>query len=146
MIPEANAVLLVEDNANDARMTLYALRKINVGNPIHVVHDGAEALDFLFGRGRYAGRDLRQPLKLILLDLKLPKVDGLQVLREIKKDELTRLIPVLVMTTSSDEHDIREGYALGANGYVVKPIDFDQWAEALRAVGGLWLGLNKTAD
>ena len=137
-------VLLVEDNPDDVELTLHALEDYHVANPIHVVHDGAEALDFVFARGAYATRDVNKLPKIILLDLKLPLVDGLEVLRQIKADERTQMIPVVVLTSSREEQDIVESYRLGVNSYIVKPVDFDQFTESMREVGLYWLLLNQS--
>ena len=136
-------VLLVEDNARDAEMTLRTLRKRNLAN--HVVHvkDGQEALDWLFGEGAYAGRHPAIPPKVMLLDLKLPKVDGLEVLRAIRADERTRLLPVVVMTSSREERDLIETYKLGVNSYVVKPMDFEGFSAAVAELGHYWLLINE---
>ena len=136
-------ILLVEDNPDDVALTLRVLKKHNVANEVVVAHDGVEALDYLFGTGAYAGRDLRQQPQLILLDLKLPKVDGLEVLRRIRKDPRTRLQPVVILTSSKEERDRIEGYALGANSYICKPVDFNQFAESIRQLGIYWLLLNE---
>jgi len=136
-------ILLVEDNPNDVELTLHALKKNNIANKIHVVRDGAEALEFLFGSGVYVGRDLNHPPKVILLDLKLPKVDGMEVLKRIKSDERTRPIPVVVLTSSREERDIVESYRLGVNSYITKPVDFEQFTEAVRQLGLYWLLLNQ---
>ncbi len=136
-------ILLVEDNPNDLELTLHALKRYNLGNHVEVARDGAEALDFLFCTGPYAGRNPRNGPKLILLDLKLPKVDGLQVLQRIKQDDDTRKIPVVVMTSSREERDIVESYRLGVNSYVTKPVDFGQFVEAVRQVGMYWVVLNQ---
>jgi len=136
-------ILLVEDNPNDVELTLHALQKNNLTNQIHVARDGAEALDFLFGTGAYASRDINQTPKLILLDLKLPKLDGKEVLRRVKSDTRTRSIPVVVLTSSGEERDIFESYQLGVNSYITKPVDFEQFTEAVRQLGLYWLLLNQ---
>ena len=136
-------ILLVEDNPNDAELSLYALKKHHVANRVHLAKDGAEALDFLFGTGDYAGRNVEDTPKVILLDLKLPKVDGLAVLRRIKDDPRTRHIPVVVLTSSREERDIVESYNLGVNSYIVKPIDFEQFSESVRQLGLYWVLLNE---
>ena len=135
-------ILLVEDNPNDVELTLHAFRKHNLANRIHVARDGAEALDFLFCRDTYQDRDPVIP-RVILLDLKLPKVDGLEVLRQLRADERTRLMPVVVMTSSRQESDVVEAYKLGINSYIVKPVDFDQFTESVRQIGYYWLLLNQ---
>lgn len=137
-------ILLVEDNPRDEALTLRALRKHNIVNEVVVAHDGVEALDYLFGTGTHAGSDVAMP-QLVLLDLKLPKVDGLQVLQRIRSDERTRLLPVVVFTSSSEEEDVVKSYDLGANSYVRKPVDFDQFSEATRQLGLYWLVLNQSA-
>ena len=136
-------ILLVEDNPNDVELTLHALKKNNLTNRVYVVRDGAEALEYLFSSGAYAGRDLNQTPKVILLDLKLPKVDGMEVLKRIKADERTRSIPVVVLTSSREERDIVDSYRLGVNSYITKPVDFDQFTEAVRQLGLYWLLLNQ---
>jgi two-component system, response regulator len=136
-------ILLVEDNPSDAELTLHALKKNKVANQIHLVRDGAEALDFIFGTGAYAERDVARRPKVILLDIKLPKVDGLEVLRAIKSDERTRTIPVVMLTSSREDRDIVEGYNLGVNSYIVKPVEFDQFTNAVRELGMYWLLLNR---
>jgi two-component system, response regulator len=136
-------ILLVEDNPNDAELTLHAFRKHKLTNRIHLVRDGAEALEFIFRTGAYADRDLADQPKVILLDIKLPKVDGLEVLRRIKGDPTTRAIPVVMLTSSREDRDIIEGYRLGVNSYIVKPVDFDQFTNAVRELGMYWLLLNK---
>jgi len=140
---EAVDILLVEDNPQDAELTIRALKKHNLANRLIIVEDGAEALDFIFGRGKYAGRDTGHPPKVVLLDLKLPKVSGLEVLRALKQDERTRPIPVVVVTSSREDPDIKTAYALGANSYVVKPVDFDAFAEAVCNLGLYWLLVNQ---
>ncbi len=136
-------ILLVEDNADDEALTLRAFRKNNIKNEIVVAHDGVEALDFLFGTGAYAGRDVSAKPQLILLDIKLPKIDGLEVLRRLRADERTKLIPVVILTSSKEEQDLVRGYSLGANSYVRKPVDFTQFMEAVRQLGMYWLVLNE---
>ena len=143
MIENSIEILLVEDNPNDVELALHALKKNNLTNHIQVVRDGAEALEFLFGSGAYAGREVNHTPKVILLDLKLPKVDGLEVLRRVKSDERTRLIPVVVLTSSREERDIVESYRLGVNSYITKPVDFEQFTEAVRQLGLYWLLLNQ---
>jgi len=137
------AILLVEDNPDDEALTLRAFKKHNITNEVVVARDGAEALEYLFGTGRYAGRDLRLMPQLILLDLKLPKVDGLEVLGRIRGDDRTRLLPVVVLTSSTEERDLVESYRLGANSYVRKPVDFTQFVEAARQLGLYWLLMNQ---
>ncbi len=136
-------ILLVEDNATDVELTLRALKKDNLHGRVRVVRDGVEALDFLFARGAYADGSVVHRPKVILLDLKLPKVDGLEVLRQIKSDEKIRCIPVVVLTSSNEERDKAESYARGVNSYIVKSVDYDEFARAVREVGLYWLGLNE---
>ncbi len=136
-------VLLVEDNPDDEALTLRALRKHNLANEIVVARDGQEALDYLFGEGSYSGRDTSVLPQVILLDLKLPKVDGLQVLERLRADPRTRHVPVVVLTSSAEEKDLIRSYDLGANSYVRKPVDFEQFLEAARQLGLYWLVLNR---
>jgi two-component system response regulator len=136
-------ILLVEDNPRDVEMTLRALKKHNLANKVHVVKDGAEALDFIFTRGAYAHRDPNHVPKVVLLDLKLPKVSGLEVLGAIKGDAQARTIPVVVLTSSQEEKDMVESYKLGVNSYIVKPVDFDKFVEAVGHLGFYWLLINK---
>jgi len=136
-------ILLVEDNPQDVELTLRALKRHNLANKVHVVKDGAEALDFLFATGSYAERDMNHTPKVILLDLKLPKVDGLEVLRRIKSDERTKTIPVVVLTSSREEQDMVDSYKLGVNSYIVKPVDFDKFVDAVGELGLYWLLLNE---
>ena len=143
MFENAVEILLAEDNPNDVRLTLHALRRYNLTNHIHVVRDGAEALDFVFCTGAYAQRNIEQIPKVILLDLKLPLVNGLEVLQQIKADHRTRTIPVVVLTSSREERDIVETYRLGVNSYITKPVDFEQFTEAVRALGMYWVLLNQ---
>ncbi len=138
-------ILLIEDNPDDVALTLRALEKNNIKNDVVVVHDGAEALDYLFGTGPYAGRDLTVVPQVTLLDLKLPKIDGLEVLRRLRANGLTRLLPVVILTSSNEEQDLINGYGLGANSYVRKPIDFGQFMDAVRQLGLYWLILNEPA-
>jgi len=141
--PDPVEILLVEDNPQDAEMTIRALKKHNLANRIHHVIDGAEALNFLFATGSYGDRKVEDRPKVILLDLKLPKVDGLEVLKKVKADERTRTIPVVVLTSSKEERDMVESYRLGTNSYIAKPVDFDQFVEAIRQMGLYWLILNR---
>ncbi len=136
-------ILLVEDNPDDIDLTLRALKKNNIANRVVVVHDGAEALDYLFATGAHAGRDTRVMPAVILLDLKLPKVDGLEVLQRLRADERTKLIPVVILTSSREEQDIVNGYSLGANSYVRKPVDFARFSAAVGQLGLYWLLLNE---
>ena len=136
-------ILLVEDNRDDEALTLRALRKNRVTNEIVVVRDGAEALDYLFGTGRHRDRELAPLPALVLLDLKLPKVDGLDVLRRLRADQRTRALPVVILTSSMEERDLLKGYSLGANSYVRKPVDFSEFIEAVRSLGLFWLILNE---
>lgn len=142
MDPMDKVILLVEDNADDEELTLRAFRKNNILNPVVVARDGVEALDYLFGTGAHSGRDTRVQPQVVLLDLKLPKVDGLEVLRQLRADPRTRLLPVVILTTSNEERDILASYQLGANSYVRKPVDFEQFLEAARQLGLYWLVLN----
>lgn len=137
-------ILLVEDNPDDEALTLRALKKNNIGNNLVVVRDGAEALDFLFCTGIYANRDRNNKPQIILLDINLPKIDGLEVLRRIRANESTRLLPVAILTSSNEEQDMIKSYSLGANSYVRKPVDFNQFIEAVRQLGLYWLVLNET--
>ena len=137
-----NSILLVEDNADDEALALRALDKHKIRNPVVVVRDGQEALDYLFATGAYARRDLAE-LAVVLLDLKLPRVDGLQVLERLRADPRTKLLPVVILTSSKEQRDILDGYSLGANSYVRKPIDFNEFSEAVRQLGLYWLLLNE---
>jgi two-component system response regulator len=136
-------ILLVEDNPADVKLTERALIKSKVANILVVAHDGQEALDYLFSQGQYAGRDLREMPALILLDLKLPKVDGLEVLHQIRANEHTRYLPVVILTSSREQQDVVNSYHLGANSYIRKPVDFDQFVEAAKQLGVYWLVLNE---
>ena len=144
MAQEQVEILLAEDNPEDAEMTLRALRGHNLANQLHWVKDGAEALDYLFGTGEYAGRDASRPPKLVLLDIKMPKVDGIEVLRRLKQDAATRSIPVVVMTSSNEERDVFESYRLGVNSYIVKPVQFDAFMETVAKIGMYWVLTNRT--
>ena len=137
-------ILLVEDNPHDLELALHALKKNNISNQIHIARDGVEALDFIFCRGIYADRHLSTYPKVILLDLKLPKVDGLEVLRRIRGDERTKRLPVVIVTSSKQDKDLLDGYELGANSYVRKPIDFQEFAEAIKQLGNYWLQVNES--
>lgn len=136
-------ILLVEDNADDAELAVQALRRDKLANEIAIARDGEEALDFIFCRGPQAGRSFDSPPRLVLLDLKLPKIDGLEVLKAIKSDPRTRAIPVVIMTSSREERDLIEGYTLGVNAYVQKPIDFDQFRNIVKDLGMFWLVINE---
>jgi two-component system, response regulator len=140
---EAVDILLVEDNPRDAELTIRSLKTNNLANRINIVEDGAEALDYVLCQGKHATRDVGHPPKVILLDLKLPKVSGLEVLRTLKQDEKTRSIPVVVVTSSREDPDIKTAYALGANSYVVKPVDFDAFLKSVSSLGFYWLLVNQ---
>lgn len=140
---ENKMILLVEDNPDDEALTIRALKKNNIGNALVVVRDGAEALDFLFCQGAYLDRDPQEKPQVILLDLKLPKVDGLEVLRRIRSNDNTRTLPVVILTSSREEQDLIQSYSLGANSYVRKPVDFTQFIEAVLNLGLYWLVLNE---
>lgn len=136
-------ILLVEDNPRDEEMTLRALKKRKLANHVHVVRDGAEALDFIFGQGIYEGKTNKNSLKVILLDLKLPKISGLEVLARLKQNPETLKIPIVVLTSSQEERDMVESYTLGVNSYIVKPVDFEKFTEAIGELGLYWLVINK---
>lgn len=136
-------ILLVEDNADDAEMTIHALRKKNLANKLIHLQDGEEALDFLFGMGKFAGRDISIRPRLILLDLKMPKVDGMQVLAKVKSDEVTKKIPIVILTSSKEDPDLSSCYKLGANSYIVKPVEFDSFINTVTELGMYWMLLNQ---
>jgi two-component system, response regulator len=136
-------ILLVEDNPHDLELTLRALKKARLINPVHVCRDGAEALDFIFAQGDHAGRDMKSPPKVVLLDIKLPKVDGLEVLRRLKSDPRTRPIPVVMLTSSNEQKDVIESYDLGVNSYIVKPVNSEGFFAAIEQVGFYWLLVNQ---
>jgi CheY-like chemotaxis protein len=144
MKPAGIEILLVEDNPKDIELTLYALRKENLNNRIEILRDGEEALDFLFCRGTYEYRSFESPPKLIILDLKLPKINGLEVLRALKNDARTRAIPVAILTSSTEERDLVDGYKFGVNSYMRKPVDFDQFREIVKQLGLYWLVVNQS--
>jgi CheY-like chemotaxis protein len=141
--PNEIEILLVEDNEADEELAIHALRTNNLANQIHVARDGEEALDFLFCRGKHNGRGFDNPPRLILLDLKLPKVDGLQVLRQLKSDARTKAIPIVILTASREERDMVNGYQLGVNSYIQKPVDFVQFREVIKQLGLYWLVVNQ---
>lgn len=138
-------ILLVEDNPDDVDLTLRAFKKNDIPNEVVVVRDGVEALEYLAGTGMYAGRDVTDLPTMVLLDLKLPKIGGLEVLEQIRRDENTRLLPVVILTSSVEVSDVIKGYKLGANSYIRKPVDFTHFIEAIRLIGLYWLGLNESA-
>ncbi|OEU67355.1 MAG: two-component system response regulator [Desulfobacterales bacterium PC51MH44] len=141
---EEKIILLVEDNPDDELLAIRALKKNNIMNKVVIARDGVEALDYLFGTGAYEGRDMSEMPQVILLDLKLPKINGLEVLKRLRNDERTKLLPVVVLTSSREERDLTECYRLGANSYICKPVDFTQFAEAIRQLGLYWLVLNES--
>lgn len=136
-------ILLVEDNPHDAEMTIRALKKVNLANKLIHLKDGAEALDFIFAKGAFSDREIENKPKVILLDIKMPKVDGIEVLRQIKLNEITKMIPVVIMTSSKEEQDVITSYDLGVNSYVVKPVDFEGFAKAVSELGFYWLMTNQ---
>jgi len=141
--PNQTEILLVEDSQDDLDMTLRALRKANMANHIEIARDGVEALDFIFCEGAHAARKIENMPKLILLDLKLPKIDGMEVLKRIKGDPRTKMIPVVMLTSSKEQNDVIRSYGLGGNSYIVKPVDFESFAEAVQKLGMYWLLLNQ---
>jgi two-component system, response regulator len=143
MVVNNKIILLVEDNPDDEALTLRALKKNNIGNQVIVARDGAEALDYLFGTGQYSGRNVNLMPQAVLLDLKLPKIEGLEVLRLLRANDVTKLLPVVILTSSNEERDRLAGYELGANSYVRKPVDFSEFMEAARQLGLYWLVLNE---
>ncbi|ENO80105.1 MULTISPECIES: response regulator [Thauera] len=145
-MPNERPILLVEDNPDDEALTLHAFSRNRITNPVVVVHDGVEAIDYLFGTGTYAGRDLRVMPAVVLLDLKLPRIDGLEVLRRIRADARTTLLPVVVLTTSRETLDLQQAYNLGANSYIRKPVDFDRFQEVVALLGRYWLSLNESVE
>ncbi len=144
MTTDAVEILLVEDNPADVELTFHALRHNKQANSIQLVHDGEEALDFLFCRGAFSDRSMNHQPRLILLDLKLPRVDGIEVVRQVKGDPRTRMIPVIVLTSSKEERDLVTSYELGVNSYIQKPVDFDQFRETVKQLGLYWLLVNQT--
>ncbi len=144
MISQEVDILLVEDNPNDADLTIRALKKQNIANRVIHLMDGAQALDFLFGTGNYSERDINHTPKVILLDLKMPKINGIEVLEKVKSDVHTKSIPIVVLTSSAEDPDIKKCYELGANSYIVKPVDFDNFAKTIADLGLYWMVINKT--
>jgi two-component system response regulator len=142
MVDPRAEILLVEDNPNDVKLTLHAFKTANLANTVHVARDGVEALEFLFGAAPSADQSLPEMPKLILLDLKLPRLDGHEVLKRIRNDPRTRGIPVVVLTSSSEERDVMRTYEVGANSYIIKPVDFEQFTESVRDIGKYWLVMN----
>jgi two-component system response regulator len=139
-------ILLVEDNPHDAEMTIRALKKANLANKLIHLKDGAEALDFVFAKGAFTDRQIKDKPKVILLDIKMPKIDGIEVLRQIKSNDITKTIPVVIMTSSKEEQDVITSYNLGVNSYVVKPVDFEGFAKAVSELGFYWLITNQSTD
>ena len=141
---ETASILIVEDDLNDKELALLAFKKLGVIEEVKVLEDGSEALDYIFCKGEFSDRKFKQVLKMILLDLKLPKVDGLDVLEQIKQDERTKMVPVVILSSSRQEDDIQKGYELDANSYIVKPVDFDDYVETVQQVGEYWLLINES--
>ena len=137
-------ILIVEDNPNDAELTIRALKKHNLANEVYIAEDGEEAIDFIFAKGKFASRSKAKPLKVIFLDLKLPKISGLEVLEKIKSDPSTKKLPVVIITSSKEDPDIKAAYALGTNGYVVKPVDFNDFVKVMQNTGLFWLLVNES--
>ena len=137
-------ILLVEDNPDDQELTMRALKKNNIGNEIVLAKDGQEAIDYLFGKGTYSSRDMSEMPQIVLLDIKLPKVDGIEVLKQIRADKRTKMLPVVILTSSKEEKDMVDSYNFGANSYIRKPVDFNQFTESVRQLGLYWLVLNET--
>ncbi len=146
MSADRQTILLIEDNPDDEALTLRALGRLGIANPVVVTRDGVEAIDYLSGTGAHAGRDLSQMPALVLLDLKLPRIDGLEVLRRIRAGEHTTLLPVVVLTTSREPRDIQQAYQLGANSYIRKPVEFEEFIETINSIARYWLTLNLPAD
>jgi two-component system response regulator len=146
MMKSQSSILLVEDNANDLELALHALKRGNLASQIDVARDGAEALDYIFCRGAFSGRDPADQPKVVLLDIKLPLVDGIEVLKAIRADEQTRALPVVMLTSSAEDRDLKACYDLGANSYIVKPVDIEQFFAAIQQVGVYWLVLNRRED
>jgi len=146
MVKTQSSILLVEDNANDLELALHALKRGNLASQIDVARDGAEALDYLFGTGTFSGRDPADQPRVVLLDIKLPLVDGIEVLKAIRADEKTRAIPVVMLTSSAEDRDLKACYDLGANSYIVKPVDIEQFFAAIQQVGVYWMVLNRRED
>jgi two-component system response regulator len=140
---DGQIILLVEDNPDDEALTLRALQRNNITNQVVIAHDGVEAIDYLFGQGAYEGRDPCDLPQIVLLDLKLPRMDGFEVLKKLRADPRTKLLPVVILTSSKEQQDLVQGYGLGANSYVRKPVDFDQFVQAVRQLGLYWLVLNE---
>jgi two-component system response regulator len=140
---EVVEIMLVEDNPDDAALTMRALKKQNIANKLIHLHDGAEALDFIYGTGNYAGRNIQITPKVILLDLKMPKVNGMEVLEKLKTDETTKAIPIVMLTSSAEDPDIEKCYKLGANSYIVKPVEFEEFTKAVAGLGMYWMLLNR---
>jgi len=138
-------ILLVEDNSDDAEMTIRSLRKVNLAHNLFHVEDGQQALDYLMGQGKFEGRDTGKQPKVVLLDIKMPRVDGIEVVRQLKLNELTKSIPIVIMTSSGEEKDMLDSYRLGVNSYVVKPVNFESFAKAVSELGLYWLMINRTA-